>query len=215
MPLATQMHLGLFGARLFTKGLIYGCSNTKDLTLVRTGAGAAFAGDAVLYLKETPCENIILFGSCGSVGDLAIGDLIVPSLCYAKESFSELLLTESKEWPATYPDKGMLESFCRKETALRQGVCLTVGSLKLEEEGVESFRDRGVDVVDMECSAFFSASRFIKRKALSIFYVSDIIRSKPFYATLSAQDKIRLALSIKKAVEAVRRFVAMDLKGDQ
>ena len=54
-----------FGIKNFSKGKLYSTGNSELLTLICTGMGAALTGDAVLYLNNTSCKNIILFGSCG------------------------------------------------------------------------------------------------------------------------------------------------------
>ncbi|MDP6685676.1 MAG: hypothetical protein QGI05_01845, partial [Candidatus Omnitrophota bacterium] len=56
------------------------------------------------------------------------------------------------------------------------------------------------DVVDMECSAFFSASRAVNKKAAALFYVTDIINKVPFY-NLGFGEKLSISSSIKTALE--------------
>ena len=58
--------------------MLYSAGSNNHFSLIHTGIGPALLGDAVLYLKEAPCKNLILFGSCGAVeegGNFKIGDL--------------------------------------------------------------------------------------------------------------------------------------------
>ena len=91
-------------------------------------------GDAVLYLDHTPCRNIVLFGSCGAVDGLNIGDLVLPYACYALESFSQMLLERRGKRKVFYPDEHLLKTFwqANQELPIKKVKCLTVSSLKLE-----------------------------------------------------------------------------------
>ncbi|MFH1854114.1 MAG: hypothetical protein ABH815_02255 [Candidatus Omnitrophota bacterium] len=199
-------HLGI--KRLF-KGKIYSSGQAQGFTVIVTGIGAGLAGDAVLYLEDTACQNIILFGSCGLVWGkkgLAIGSLVSPFLSYALESFSDILLDKEKDWKAFSADEELREKFLN--TIEAQSInCATLGSLKLEENLVGLLRKKDIHAVDMECSSVFSASKYIKRKATALFYVTDIINKKPFYSKLSDRDKSALYLSIKTSCHAICDFI--------
>mgnify|MGYP001611933560 CR=1 FL=1 len=80
-------------------------------------------------------------------------------------------------------------------------------SLKLEEENLGFLKKERIGVVDMECAAFFAAASFIKRKAIAIFYVSDIIGKQPFYSILDSKEKIFLSRSIQKASRLLYNFI--------
>jgi purine-nucleoside phosphorylase len=173
-------------------------------------------GDAVLYLKETPCQNIILFGSCGGVkskGGLSVGSLVTPFKCYSNESFTQMLLGKDAERNIFYANQELFNSFLKvnKNSGLRKVTCSTISSLKLEEEMVDSFIRENIDVVDMECSAFFSASSSAGFKAIALFYVSDIIKIKPFYMNLDPVLKEKLSSSIKKASSLLCEFIKKNL----
>jgi purine-nucleoside phosphorylase len=65
---------------------------------------------------------------------------------------------------------------------------------------------KNIDVVDMECSAFFSASSYTGLKAMALFYVSDIIKEKPFYKTLKPALKTKLSAAIEKSINLLEAF---------
>ncbi len=214
-PLLPKGILDKLGIKSLSKGKIYNSAGNDYFSLIHTGVGPSFVGDAVLHLKYTDCQNVILFGSCGLVSRkkrLNIGSLVAPYKCYSNESFSEWLRGKWKS--KTYlPDKQLFKEFMEANRAggLEKTVCSTVPSLKLEEERVKLFIEKRVDVVDMECSAFFSASKYSGLRAIAFFYISDIIKGVPFYAELEPDLKSRLSLSIKKAVDLLCEFIKGNL----
>jgi purine-nucleoside phosphorylase len=209
LPLVPKGALNEFGVKSLSKGKIYSSDNAEHFTVINTGMGAAFTGDAVLYLADTGCKNIILFGSCGLVKSsdgLGIGSLVAPVECCAMESFTDMLLKKFS-FEAFYPDKGMVESFLNNNKGVQKVNCATLGSLKLEEENLGLFAEKDIQAVDMECSGVFSAARDKHLKAMAVFYVSDIINEKPFYEKFSPEDEIKLSGSIKSAIKSICSFV--------
>jgi purine-nucleoside phosphorylase len=209
LPLIPKGALNKFNVKNLSRGKIYSSGTADHFTLINTGMGHAFTGDAVIYLSETRCKNIILFGSCGLVkpsASLDIGSLVAPMESYSMESFSDLLLKD-KVFKTFYPDKAFAESFLKTYTNVQKVTCATLGSLKLEEENMPLFVEKKIDVVDMECSSLFSAAEHKHLKAMALFYVSDILNEKPFYEKLSREDEIKLSSSIESAIESICSFV--------
>lgn len=211
LPFTTKGMLKALGLEKLSSGELYATASHKDYTIIRTGMGAVFLGDAVLYLQETSCEDIILFGSCGALasGHFELGQIVVPEKCLAMESFSKILLKDFNSPRESFPHAELLKKFfAGKDTALiPQVTCVTFGSLKLEEKNMTHLKRMDVDVLDMECSAFFHAADYIRRKALSVLFVTDIIGQKPFFArrTKGEQDKIDLAIS--RGITLIQEFV--------
>jgi len=212
MPILNKAAILGFGIDKLHRGKLYTSTNTKNFTLINTGIGAGFNGDAVLYLAETNCKNIVLFGSCGlTTGNSCIGNLVAPIKCYKMESFTDMLLKKTKP-KIFYPDKKLLGDFLEFSDKLCPGLiqkvtCVTLGSLKLEEENIRLFKEKAIDIVDMECSAIFSAANYLGLKAMALFYVTDIINKKPFYMPLSAEDSSTLTGSIKNAADILYQFI--------
>lgn len=218
LPLFKKGILSKFKIKNWAKGRLYAIGNNNDFTLIHSGMGACMAGDAVLYLEETACRNIILFGSCGLVhkkSGLSIGSLVSPFKCYSGESFSELLLERNKELKVFYPSKNLLENFLKfdKSAGIKEVTCLTISSLKIEEEGADLFIERGIDVLDMECSAFFSAAGYTGINAIALFYITDIIKERPFYMNLDSALKSTLSYSAKKGAGLLCEFIKKNLNG--
>lgn len=188
LPFIPKGFLKSLGLEKLSKGRLYASANISGTTVIQTGMGTPLVGDAVLYLKETNCRNIFLLGSCGalrSTEDLNIGTGVLPEKCMAFESFSEFLLEENKP-KLFYPNSKLMEAFSQfaKNLNLLRVTCATVSSLKLEEDRHDRLLKEGIDVVDMECSAFFSAASYSGLSALAFFFVSDIVKERPFYEEL-------------------------------
>jgi purine-nucleoside phosphorylase len=184
LPLTGKGILENLGVKKLLKGKLYASGQAKDFTVIVTGMSTGLAGDAVLYLKETRCQNIILFGSCGLVRSKSgtnIGTLVSPVISHAMESFTDMLLDKKTGWKDFPADKKLMENFLKRYGNIKKATCATLGSLKLEEGMTGLFKEKGINVVDMECSGVFSAALHIKRKAIALFYITDIINEKPFY----------------------------------
>lgn len=209
MPLLSKGVLDMLGVKNLLRGKIYSSGNAEHFTLINTGMGPGFAGDAALYLADAGCKNIILFGSCGLIkptDGLDIGSLVTPMECYAMESFTNLLL-KNHDFKTLYPDMKMVDSFLDNNKSVQKVTCATLGSLKLEEENLDLFSGRNIQVVDMECSGLFSAMQHKNLKAMALFYISDIIGKKPFYEKLGIEDQMKLDASIKSAVKSICCFI--------
>ncbi|MBI5417203.1 hypothetical protein HZA55_04570 [Candidatus Poribacteria bacterium] len=216
MPLLTKDVLKNFAIEKLVNGRIYSSGNSNDFTLIRTGMCPGFVGDVVLHLKDTPCKNLILFGSCGLAAplkDLDIGTLVTPFECYSNESFSTMLLSREHESNIFYPDKNLLDSFLNtdRNSEIKKVICSTISSLRLEEDRIESIIKSGIEVLDMECSAFFSAASYTGLNAITLFFISDIVGVKPFYMNSDLIHKTKLDSSIKKAIDILCMFIKTNL----
>ncbi len=206
MPLLPKGFLKQIGIGKLNKGKLYSAWSQDNWTLIQTGMSAPLVGDAVLYLKETPCQNMILFGSCGAVSNqkLSIGSLVCPIKCLAVESFSDFLQGQI-DFKKYYPNQKLLERFLKEDTAILKTSCATMSSLKLEEDRHEWLIQQKIDVVDMECSAFFSAAQYAHFSALAIFYVADIIKDRPFYKEKSMSE-CDMGLAMKQIIKILNNF---------
>lgn len=83
---------------------------------------------------------------------------------------------------------------------------MSIGSLKCEESYKEFFDKKGIEVVDVECSALFSAANSIKRKAVTLLYATDIIGKKSFFEPWGPKDKSRIDHAIQTACTEIQVF---------
>ena len=214
MPLLAKGILAEFGIKEFSRGKLFSAGSNSKVTVIHTGMGPAFTGDAVLYLKDSGCLNVILFGSCGLVQDregLCVGKLVCPSESYANESFTDLLLSRRIRKKPFGADKGLLKALLHagKEAQVEEVTAATMASLKLEEDMRGSLIKEKIDVVDMESSAFFAAAHHAGLRAAALFYVSDSIGTIPFYALCGQEDYIRAA--IRKSVAVLKKCIEESL----
>jgi purine-nucleoside phosphorylase len=210
LPVIAKDTLRTFGIEKLSKGLLYGAANGNGFTIVHTRVGAPFLGDAVLHLGKTDCVNLVLLGACGAVrrtDNLTLGSMVSPHKCYALESFSNLLLDKDSRPLVFYPHGDLYETFLAESKNTERVTCLSAGSLKLQDEWKEQLPCRGVEVVDMECSAFFAAARHTGRRAVALFYVSDIIGEKPFFSAYSAEEKSAVSTAAQRAAENICEFI--------
>ena len=215
MPFLLKEALREFKIGRLARGKLYGAGNSRDFTLIHSGLGPALIGDVLLYLRDTGCKNVILFGSCGLLAQnngLGIGSLVSPIKAYSLESFSRMLSDQDIASDVYYPDKKLLEDWSSAAgTAITQIACATVSSLKLEEERKGAWLKQGIEAVDMECSAFFAAASHSGLKAIALFYVTDIIGVKPFYQNMGLKDKAKIFLARKKAAGLLCKFIQENL----
>lgn len=212
MPMLPKGILNDFRINKLNRGRIYGAGNSDSLTLIHTLIGPAFTGDAVLWLKETKCENIILFGACGGVQetkDLTVGSLVAPKKCFSNESFADFLKTHSMA--KCFSADKIIFSKLINAAAAKEVNCSSIPSLKLEESMTKIFIKNKIDVVDMECSACFAAAKHTGLKAAALFYVSDVINKYSFYRPLSADRKEKLTSAIKTAASALCKLTKTNL----
>ncbi|MCX6339496.1 MAG: hypothetical protein NTX71_06210 [Candidatus Aureabacteria bacterium] len=216
LPLLSRDILKQFGVQQLSRGKIYSSGNSAHFTLVRTGVGPAFAGDAVLHLADTQCRNIILFGSCGLVESstgLRIGSLLSPSAAYAAESFTNLLESDSRSWKAYYPDRSLHDQLLNSSgpAGIENGTCLSIGSLKLQDSMLQIIKEKAIRMVDMECASVLAAAAHTGLRAAAVFYVTDVIGEKPFHAELSREDTTIITSSIRNAVRVLCEFIETKL----
>ncbi len=174
-PLSDSKLFDAFGKFETESGLFAKTENYEKATVIST-KNNFLIGDAVLSLKNTLCENIILFGGCGAVGNIKIADKFIVQKAFNLESFSQML--EMRTNPdAYYPSKLLLEEFLSKNLKhdMQQIKCATTSSLILEKMYKDWFNRNKISAVDMECSSVFSAASSINKKAIAVFYVTDNI----------------------------------------
>lgn len=159
------------------------------------------AGDCVLSLADSPCRNLYLFNCCGGVG-AEVGSSFSIKKALDFEGFSRMLAGKT-DADAYLPDASLAEGF----SGLPQGNCATVGSLVLEEAHLPRFRELGVDCLDMECSAVFSAAKRSGKRALALLYVSNRVPDKTWHEQLSREDIQRLGRARKELASRLMEFI--------
>ncbi|MCL2334611.1 MAG: hypothetical protein FWC57_00945 [Endomicrobia bacterium] len=200
---------------LFSKesenGFFVKTSKTKNATVIAM-KNNFLAGDTVLYLKDSKCENIILFGSCGVCGDLESGDLIMSAKACNLESFSRMLASRMLSFDKTpdfvEADAGLTAKFYSRypyeDLISANSAC--VSSLVLEEQYAGWFKKNGIYAVDMESSIVFSAARTIGAHAACFMYAADHIEKSPVGQKLAEKTKSSIAAARKKLAKMILDF---------
>ncbi len=181
--------------------------NYDTVTVIST-KNNFLVGDIVLCLKNSACENIILFGSCGGIGDVKIADKLIVKKVFNFESFSEML--EMKRNPDSYyPSTILLENFLSKaKKDIKQVKCITSNSIVLQRTYKDWFDKNKINAVDMECSSVFSAASAINKKAIALFYVTDhISEASPFETELDENQKAKLLAVRQELANTICEFI--------
>jgi purine-nucleoside phosphorylase len=199
-----------FDVSLFTdktsSGLFVKYADAGDATVIAL-KNNFLAGDAILHLGNTKCKNIFLFGKCGGFGSAGYGDLIAVDKAYNLESFSKMLNRDKN--PEYYQSsKDLLSDFykknCRENLMETNSAC--VGSLALESNFSDWFKEKKISAVDMESSIILSAAKEIKRNAVCFMYVTDLV-GRGFTADIGDESlKRKTAASRKKLADMILRF---------
>jgi len=166
------------------------------------------AGDAVLYLKNTACRNIFLFGSCGCCGDVESGDLLMIDKAYNLESFSKMAsfdadpeyISSSKELTSSFYKKNLYEDLIKTNSAC-------VSSLVLESKYINLFKEKHICAIDMESSIVFSAAKEIGAQAACFMYAADHIEKNPLGETPQESLKKRISSARKKLAQMITDFI--------
>lgn len=215
MPFISREAVHAFDIRSLSKGGLYSVGDNGIFTLIHTGVGPTFVGDAALYLEETRCRNIILFGSCGAAkdtGGFGIGRAGIVKKALSQDSFTNMLFKKKAE-DRFYPDKDLFGALSGSDSELRQINCLTVGSLKLEKEYLDFIKDNSVDAVDMETASFFAACKNIGKRGAAVLFATDSLTSLPYYMALKSTHRAELNKIVKEASLVLCRLIKERLTG--
>jgi len=197
--------ISLFADKI-SKGLFIKSAYTGNTTVIAL-KNNFLAGDAVLYLENTKCKNIILFSSCGGCSDMKHGDLIAVNKAYNLESFSNMLnFHDSPDYCNS--SKKLLIDFYKKNHCrnLMKANSACVGSLALESKFFNWFKEKKISVVDMESSIILSAAKKTKKNAVCLMYVADLVGRDFIIDVNDKFSKKRISDARKKLAKMILRF---------
>jgi purine-nucleoside phosphorylase len=215
MPFISKEAVHAFEIQSLSKGGLYSVGDNGLFTLIHTGVGPTFVGDAALYLEDTRCENIILFGSCGATrddGGFNIGDIGIVKKALSQDSFTNMLFKRKAE-DRLYPDEGFYSALSSPGGGLKEINCLTVGSLKLEQEYLDFIEDNSIDAVDMEAASFFAACKNIKKRGIAVLFATDSLKSLPYYMAMKSTHRPVLNKIVKESSLTLCKLIKERLKG--
>jgi len=214
-PFLPSVARDAFSIKTIQKGFPFRCGHTDTFSVIETRVGAPFAGDAVLWLSQTPCQRIILFGSCGAVNDHGldtIGSLVSPKKSYAFESFSQLATAQTlpPKVPCSVANKKAMDvflSFSRTKNIIIKSVTTACfASLYLERDYHAALKKRHIDTIEMESSAVFSAARKTGIPTLALFYITDIMGIHDPLKQPNPTEQKKIDDAITQAAELITSF---------
>lgn len=200
-----------------TKGFLFEVSTHKTFSVVTTGVGAPFVGDAVMYLKETPCRRLYFIGSCAALAPYDVGDIIVAQKALACESFSHIIQKNIKKSLFIAASHSLSEKFLKfclaagdkgnVKTMPKAASIASLGSLSQQEFLLDYLRQQKIGGVDMEVSAFLSAANTIGVPSLAVTYATDTVGEKLFYRTISDDERTAITTARQKTITLVCDFI--------
>ncbi|MFH1995371.1 MAG: hypothetical protein ABIJ27_00045 [Candidatus Omnitrophota bacterium] len=206
-PVLSKVMMKALHVERMYPGAVYSTGDNGSFSVVATRIGAPFVGDAVLYLEDTPCRDLVFFGSCGAAKaskKLALGALCIVKKALSQDSFVDILI-QRKPSGRFYPDADFYERIVSEDGLSVPVTCLTVGSLKLEVSYAASLKKERIDILDMETAAFYAAANHSSRRAIALLFVTDILKKIPYYEALTKENRPRtLAIAEKAALEVYR-----------
>ncbi|MEK6959398.1 MAG: hypothetical protein AABW59_05135 [archaeon] len=188
---------------------ISGSYNGARVTVLVSGKTSSNAGDCVVALKGTPCNSIFAEGTFGAINDsVAIGDFVLLDKALIGEGFSKYFGKKSGYSSAN-------KKISEKSLALLLGYCgglsvkfhqnavsFTIDSFLAEDDDfLQSLKQKGVDVIDMESSAVFTAAKHIGADCSFLGWCTDRPMDTSFYSKKQEkyeQTKKRAHASIPK-----------------
>ncbi len=198
-------------------GILFSGFNTKDFTYIKSGIGSNLTGDCVLCLKYSPAKSAVFIGSIGGMNGLALGDIVMPKRAYNGEGFSKYH-KDNAEPVEIHSDKFVdIDTVYLKktiQTADKLNInykvedIFTIGSIFGEEDSFLKFLEKeSFFGVDLELSAFFSASKKIGINYTAITYVSDLPLSKPLHKMVSHKNNVRSKNPLKTSIELAIKII--------
>ena len=170
------------------KGLIAswieGTFNKIDVTVIKTNWMGSMLGDLVLLLGHSPCKTLIFCGTAAAIKEeILVEDFIVPRKAWIGEGFSMYyknrgLAMHMNKNHFSEPDLRRRKDICsilfEHYPAFYEGDIFTVGSLMAENNRfIQRLLDLGIEGIDMEASAIFSAANVVDIHAVAIHIVSE------------------------------------------
>jgi len=198
------------------KGLLYSGVNSRNITVIKSGISSVNVGNCVMFLNDTKAEKLVFAGSCAGLGETAIGDHIIIEKAFNGECFSDYVRNNTPNFAdkdkISYPDNKLVNTLkdYLKTNKLKFSIAYgyTTGVF-LHNLPVLTGKlpDSGFRTVDMESSAFYTASDSIKRASVAFCYVSDRIPDEGFEQHFKKETKRKVKASRSALIKQVCAFL--------
>jgi purine-nucleoside phosphorylase len=178
----------------------------QPISVIRCGIGAPLAGDTVLALGCTPCEQLIFTGSVGGLDpSMQVGDLLLAQRSLSGDGYSRYLNAEVI--PADIylqpvePDPALNSLVAsvaadiarQTETPFQGGTIISTDSILGQFLRLQHYvQELGCQGIEMETAAVFHAAQMVGTQACALLQVSDVIPlNKSLFAGRTAEDMER------------------------
>ena len=177
---------------------IWNCKLDEQLfTYIITGVGACNCADTVMSLERTACKKILFIGSAGTIDkNISIGDIVFPYSFIVCEGASRYLCQDL--WTDTFGcELSISKQSCiellrdidmpAKHLGItcHSGRAISVESIFSQFAYIHKFIDMGCQYIDMESSAFITATKRTGIKGIVCFCISDNVTRNQSLVTIS------------------------------
>ena len=190
----------------------------RRVSVIATGVGPSRVGDCIGFLSFTPARRVFFAGAVGGLAaDHEIGAFFVPTEVadgegytpYATRRFEEVVAAAPR---LTFPEgtRGALERFLEAEgVGPISGRVFTVGAITAESrENLETLARLGYEAVEMELSAFCSASALYGFEPTALTYVSDLPLGSSLWAEKTPEEQESLRSAYRALPLLALRYLA-------
>lgn len=137
--------------------------------------GAPYSVMILETLVAWGARQIIFLGWCGSISpDVAIGDIIVPTLAWSDEGTSRSYIENVNASPSPPLADNLRLSLRDQSLPFHDGAVWTTDAIYRETpDKVAHYREKGAVAVEMELSALFTVAEFLGISIAGLLVVSD------------------------------------------
>ena len=186
----------------------------QQISVIKSGMTAPFAGDIVLALACTPCETLLFSGSVGGLrSSMTIGDFVIPERSVCGDGFSRYLepqvIPKDCLFDTVAPDasltqhlKEVAEEVCQEHAIrLHNGIIFSTDSILAQFFRVDHMVQRLDCIgVEMETSATFKAAMLVGIKAAALLQISDVIPTGKSLFSGRTEGEMRERRRIKESI---------------
>ncbi|MCB0002743.1 MAG: hypothetical protein KDI07_10815 [Anaerolineae bacterium] len=178
----------------------------QPISVIRCGIGAPLAGDTVLALGYTPCQQLIFAGSVGGLDPaMQVGDLFLANRSLSGDGYSRYLNAQVIP-PDVYlqpvePDAQLTSLVAsvaadlsrQKETPFHRGTVISIDTILGQFLRLPHYvQELGCAGIEMETAAVFRAAQLVEIQACALLQVSDVIPlNKTLFTGRTAEDMAR------------------------
>ena len=179
----------------------------QELAVIQASVGAPACVSFFEELVVLGVENILLFGSCGSLVDFKEGSVIVPHTAVRDEGTSYHYAPPSDEIEL---DKNLVNKLCKffdsKNVKYEYGKTWTTDAFYRETRNkVEKRKEAGCICVEMECAGMTAFAKFRGINFVTFFYTGDSLAGEEWnegilsHTVLRGKDTL-IPLSLEAAI---------------